>query len=119
MKTSFRILACAGLLTAFAAMASAANIEGILIDKMCSAKALSGGQKVATDHTRECALMPNCQKSGFGVFTSEGKYLTFDEEGNTKALTALNASKKKDSLKVRVTGDVQGETIKVTNVKLL
>jgi hypothetical protein len=119
MKTSLTILACAGLLTAFAAMASAANIDGVLIDKMCSAKALGGGQKAATDHTRECALMPNCQKSGFGVFTPDGKYLTFDDEGNTKALGALNASKKKDNLKVRVTGKVEGDSIKVTNVKLL
>jgi hypothetical protein len=119
MKTSLRILACAGLLTAFAALASAADIDGVLIDKMCSTKAVSGGQKAATDHTRECALMPSCQKSGFGVFTPDGKYLTFDDEGNTKAIAALNASKKKDNLKVRVTGDVAGDTIKVTKVKLL
>jgi len=119
MKTGFRILACAGVLTAFAVAASAADIDGVLIDKMCSAKALSGGQKVASEHDRECAVSPACEKSGYGVYTPEGKYLTFDDAGNTRAIAALKASKKKDDLKVRVTGDVDGDHIKVTRVRLM
>jgi hypothetical protein len=119
MKTGFRILACAGVLTAFAVAASAADIDGILIDKMCSTKAISGGQKAATAHDRDCALTEGCQKSGYGVYTTEGKYLTFDDAGNTRAIAALKASKKKDDLKVRVTGDVDGDHIKVSKVKLM
>jgi hypothetical protein len=119
MKTGLRILACAGLLTAFAAAVSAADIDGVLIDKMCSAKAISGGQKAASEHDRDCALAEACQKSGYGVYTADGKYLTFDETGNTRAIAALKASKKKDDLKVRVTGDVDGDHIKVKTVKLM
>ena len=36
-----------------------------------------------------------------------------------KALAALKASKKEDNLKVEVTGDIQGDTIKVASLKLI
>jgi len=116
------------LLSGFAAVASAAQVQGILIDEMCSSKAevrivsgprLEGGMIVAEAHTRQCALMPECQKSGYGVFTYDNKYLKFDEAGSRKALAALRASKKEDDLKVEVTGEIQGDTIKVATLKLI
>jgi len=116
------------LLAGFAGVASAAQVQGILIDEMCSSKAevrivsgprLEGGMIVAEAHTRQCALMPACQKSGYGVFTYENKFLKFDEAGSRKALAALRASKKEDNLKVEVTGEIQGGTIKVSGLKLI
>jgi len=116
------------MLAGFAAVASAAQVQGILIDEMCSSKAevrivsgprLEGGMIVAEAHTRECALMPACQKSGYGVFTYDNKFLKFDAAGSRKALAALRASKKEDDLKVEVTGEIQGDTIKVASLKLL
>ena len=116
------------LLAGAAAVASAAQVQGILIDEMCSSKAevrivsgprLEGGMIVAEAHTRECALMPACQKSGYGVFTYDNKFLKFDEAGSRKALTAIRASKKEDDLKVEVTGEIQGNTIKVASLKLI
>jgi hypothetical protein len=121
MNRLSRNLACLVLFTAFsvAASASAAQIDGILIDKMCSAKVLSGGQAAAKAHDRDCLLQEGCIKTGFGVYTADGKYLKFDDAGDTKALEAIKASKKKDDYTVRVTGDVEGDSIKVTNLKLL
>ncbi len=115
-------------LAGLAATASAAQVQGILIDQMCSSKAevrvvagprLEGGMIVAEAHTRECALMPACEKSGYGVFTNDNKYLKFDPAGSRKALSALKASNKEDDLKVEVTGEIQGDTIKVTSLKLV
>jgi hypothetical protein len=63
--------------------------------------------------------MPPCVGSGYGVLTADGKFITLDDAGNKKAEAALKASKKTDNLKVQVTGDQSGETIKVTNLKLL
>jgi hypothetical protein len=124
-----RLALCVPALVAgFAAVASAAEVKGILIDEMCSSKAevrivsgprLEGGMIVAEAHTRECALMPACQKSGYGVFTYDQKFLKFDPAGSRKALAALKASKKEDDLKVEVTGEIQGDTIKVTSLKLI
>jgi len=98
------------------------------MDQMCSSKAevrivsgprLVGGMIVAEAHTRECALMPACQKSGYGVFTYDQKFLKFDPAGSRKALAALKASKKEDDLKVEVTGEIQGDMIKVSSLKLI
>ena len=118
MKKLFKSLSCVSLLIGLAGMASAAQIDGVLMDKMCSAKAVQGGQKAAAEHTTQCALMPPCQASGYGVFTADNKFVTLDDAGNAKAVEALKATKKKDNLKVRVTGDVQGDTIKVASLKL-
>jgi len=129
MMTWLRIFGAIGLFAGLAGSASAAQIKGVLIDQACSAKAelrlggvpqtLQGGMIVAEAHTRECALMPSCQKSGYGVFTWDNKFLKFDEAGSRKALEAIKASKKEDDFEVEVTGEIQGDTIKVSALKLL
>jgi hypothetical protein len=126
---SVRLSLCIpAMLAVFAAVASAAQVKGILMDQMCSSKAevrivsgprLEGGMIVAEAHTRECALMPACEKSGYGVYTYDNKFLKFDPAGSRKALAALKASKKEDDLKVEVTGEIQGDTIKVASLKLV
>jgi hypothetical protein len=125
-----RFLCVPALLAGLAALATAApvQVQGVLIDQMCSSKAdvrivsgprLEGGMIVAEAHTRQCALMPACQRSGYGVFTYDNKFLKFDAAGSRKALAALKASKKEDDLKVEVTGVVEGDMIKVASLKLL
>jgi hypothetical protein len=106
------------LFAGFALAASAAQVQGVLIDKMCSMKAMKQGQSFAASHDTKCALQPPCQKSGYVVFTSDDKVLALDDAGNTKALAALKATKKTDNLTVTVEGDVQGDTIKVASLKL-
>jgi hypothetical protein len=105
---------------AFAWAAPAAEWEGVLIDKMCSMKAMQeGGQKAAAMHKRDCALMPDCVKSGYGVVTADNKFLAFDAEGNQKVAKALKGSKKADNIRVRVSGEQSGDTIQVKSLKLL
>ena len=107
------------LLGVLAAGAAAADLEGYLVDQMCSGEVMTKGANAAKGHTRDCALMDHCRESGYGVLTSEGKYLKFDAQGNKRAVQALKASKKKDDLRVRVSGEVNGETIKVASLKIL
>jgi len=105
------------------------EIKGILMDRMCSGKAdlrisgangaLVGGRIVAEAHTRECDLKPQCEKSGYGVYTSDNKFLTFDESGNRKAIAALKASTKLDDIEVDITGEVKDDSIKVATLKIL
>src|SRR5262252_6515773 len=109
MKTVNRGLSLIGLLVVFAMVVSAAQVQGILMDKMCSMRAAKD-PAFAAKHDTMCALEPTCQKSGYGVFTSDNRYLTLDAAGNTKAAAALKATKKTDNLKVTVEGDVQGDT---------
>lgn len=112
-----RKLASFFLLLALCAMPALAAVETYknvpVVDSNCS-------KKVAADpdsHTRACAL--KCAASGFGIVTQDKQFLKFDAEGNTKIVEALKASDKKDHLRVDVTGDVQGDTLKVTSIKLL
>jgi hypothetical protein len=107
----------------------AADIKGVLMDDMCSGKAdlrisgatstLVGGRIVAEAHTKECLLKPACEKSGYGVYTDDNKFLKFDTAGNRKALAAIKASAKLDDFEVEVTGEVKDDTIKVAALKIL
>ena len=83
-----------------------------VLDTMCSVKA-----KAAPDsHPTKCAL--SCAKSGFGILTADGTYLKFDEAGNNKVVAALKETRKTDHLRVTVTGERDGDTIKVQSLKL-
>jgi hypothetical protein len=118
MKAFYRILSVTCLLASLTCVASAAQVTGVLMDKMCSASAVKQGQAFATKHDTKCALEPDCQKTGYGVFTADNKFIAFDAAGNAKAAAALKATKKADNLKVTVDGDVSGDTIKVAGLKL-
>jgi hypothetical protein len=93
-----------------AALASAETYSGTVVDVMCKGKDLAG-------HTRACAL--DCSKSGFGLVQADGKFLKFDESGNARTLSMLKKSGKEKDLKVKVTGTIDGEVIKVKEVELL
>ncbi len=108
--TSLLVLAS---LVATPALALAATYNDVpVVDVNCS-------RKVAADpdsHTRDCAL--KCASSGFGIVTRDQKFLKFDAAGNAKIVEELKASSKSDHLRVDVTGDVQGDTLKVATIKL-
>jgi hypothetical protein len=85
-----------------------------LLDTMCSSK-----EKVMKDpdaHPTACALQ--CEKSGFGIVDSSGKYLKFDKAGNEQVAAALKSTKKTDHLRVTVDGSLKGDTIAVKSVTL-
>ncbi len=120
MRNLVRLLVIAGLIAALGCLAYAAEVQGVLLDRMCSGKIVAAkDHKAAQAHTRECGLMPDCVKAGYGVFTADGKFITFDAAGNEKVVQALKASKKKDDIRIHVTGEQTGDTMKVTAVKLL
>ena len=125
----------AALLAGFVLQSSGApassTIQGVLIDKECSARAetrmvtgttphMEGGMMWAYTHDRKCLLAPACQRTGYGVFTYESsKFLAFDPAGNQKALALIQAGKKQDDMRVEVRGEIAGDKIKVTSLKLL
>jgi len=94
---------------ALAAAALAETWSGTLVDVMCKGKDLAG-------HTTKCAVA--CAKSGYGLVLADGKFVKFDETGNAKALAALKATAKEKDLKAKVTGALDGETIKVSAIEL-
>lgn len=92
-----------------AGLAAAETWNGTLVDVMCKDRDLAG-------HTRQCAIA--CAKSGFGLVLQDGKFLKFDETGNAKALAALKASAKEKDLKAKVTGERDGDLVKVQSIEI-
>ena len=102
------LLLCAGIsLVSIGAFAESWN--GTLVDVMCKGKDLAS-------HTTKCAV--GCAKGGYGLVLSDGKFVKFDEAGNAKALTTLKATSKEKDLKAKVSGTLDGDTVKVESIEL-
>ena len=97
------------LSAAFAMAAFADSWTGTVVDVMCKDKDLA-------NHTAKCSV--NCAKSGFGIVTSDGKFLKFNEAGNAKALAALKSTAKEKDIKAKVTGTMQDNVISVQSLEI-
>ena len=115
MKKFTLVLLAAMALSAFAAPT---KIRGYLVDIACADEE---GQKpgFGAKHTKDCLLMPECIKSGYGVLTDDMKVYKFDKAGNAEAKKFIHSLKKEKDIKVDVTGTVTGETMTVTKIELL
>jgi hypothetical protein len=119
MNTVKRILTTLSVLLVAVSMPLVAEtVEGYLIDKMCSAKVAKEGVEAAKAHTKDCAQMPNCKASGYGVVTAAGKFLKFDNDGDGMAVKVFGFTSRKDNIKVTVDGEVKGATIAVKALQL-
>ena len=83
-----------------------------MVDVQCSAR-VKGSPDA---HTKECAM--RCAKGGFGIYTSDGKFLKFDAKGNQEVIDALKKTDKTDHIRVNVKGELSGDTIKVESLSL-
>jgi len=102
------VVALAGAATAYAEQWT--NVA--LVDHHCL-------NKVKADpdaHPASCLIQ--CAKSGYGILTTDGTWLKFDQAGNEKALAALKATAKKDHIRVNVTGELKNGTLDVTQLTI-
>jgi hypothetical protein len=98
---------------AWPVLASAETWKDVpLIDHKCAAKFKADPDQ----HPTSCLLM--CAKTGYGIFTADGTWVKLDKKGNEEALAALEKTTKKDAIRVTVTGEKEGDTIKVATLKL-
>ena len=95
-------------------LAFAANWDNVpLVDEMCATKVKDNPDK----HTTSCLL--KCANSGYGIQTSDGKFVKLDEAGNKMALAELKKTQKKDHIRVNVSGEEKGGKIQVASLKLV
>ena len=102
---------------AFAAMlyaqgAAPIKVSGYLIDNACADSAKDLGPR-AKGHSTSCALMDNCEQSGYSVVTDDNKRYKLGEQGNGMAAELLKNTKTTKGVKVAVEGDYNGDTISV------
>lgn len=103
----------------FASLVYGAEVQGVVIDRDCAQDILKYGRQVIVKKRRECSLMKDYVRSGYGIVTDARKFLRFDNAGNRRVVELLRNTSERDNLKVIVTGDIDGDTIKVTEMSLL
>ena len=92
------------------------KLTGYLIDNACSGRAnTEGGAEKVKNHTVKCAMMPNCEKSGYALY-ADGKLYKLDEAGNKKASEIYKSTKVERGLQVVIEGEADGDSIKVKSM---
>lgn len=93
------------------------TMVGYVVDKACSARVAKkdNPQEAAAAHTKGCALMEGCAKSGYGIFV-DGKYYEFDEKGTAMARAAIEKSSKTAGLKFKVVGTMKDGKVAVESI---
>src|SRR5712692_4171580 len=82
MEIMKRILALCALAAVASLVALAGEWQGYVMDSSCAAKM----KDKAANHKTKCAI--SCSKGGYGLVTADGKFVKFDEAGNSKAREA-------------------------------
>ncbi len=90
------------------------TLTGYLIDNACGVKNAGDAEKIK-GHTKACALMPPCVKSGYAVY-ADGKLYKLDKAGNAKAEALLKSSKNDKEIKVTIDGEKEGDEIRVKSI---
>src|SRR5262245_55497631 len=125
MKNQVIILSALAALVITASTLSAhekVKLSGYVVDMMCftehAKEATDVAKKAAAEHSRDCALMEECVKSGYGIY-ADGKWDTFDAKGNELAKAKFEKTKRKDNIKVTVEGMNHGGKILVDKIVYL
>ncbi len=122
MKNRAFVLTTVALVLALTTAAwahSPVKLTGYVVDVMCAADHTkdnpSDAAKFAAGHTKECALMPECVRQGYGIF-ADGKWYPFDDNGNKLAKAAFEKTSKKDNIKMTVEGKIHGDRLLVESI---
>ena len=107
------------LLLAVTCLVSGAEVQGLVIDRNCGEDIVKHGRRILLKQRRDCSLRKRYVRDGYGIVTDDQKFYEFDEAGNKKALQLLKNIPDKDNLKVIISGDIDGGTIKVGRMSLL
>jgi len=95
------------------------KLTGYVVDVMCATDhtkdSPGDAAKFGAGHTKECALMTECTKTGYGILV-DGKWYPFDENGNELAKAAFEKTQKKDNIKMTVEGKKHGDKILVERI---
>src|SRR5690242_17475414 len=81
LRKTFMMRVAIVLMVTLSASCFAADvaIKGHLVDVSCAARKASRPDFLPT-HSNSCMQMPSCNRSGFGVFTEDKKFIKFDED---------------------------------------
>lgn len=113
------ILASLVFIVGTANAAWADEIQGLLVDQNCVEDIVKNGREATLRQRPNCSLKEHYVRPTYALVTDDKRYYTFDETGNKKALQILKGTPNRDDAKVVVTGDLEGDTIKVKFMSIL
>jgi hypothetical protein len=90
------------------------TVTGYLIDNACEDSAKDATR--AKGHSTSCALMDNCEKSGYSVVTEDNKRYKLSEKGDGMAAELLKNTKTTKGVKVTVEGNYNDTELDVTKI---
>lgn len=102
-----------------AAAAFGADLQGVIADWNCTQQMVEKGRLQTLKENRSCSMMKDYNRPAYGLITSDKKYYRLDDNGNRLARELLANTPDKDNLKVIISGEIDGGTLKVTNMSLL
>lgn len=114
-----KLVAILCLILGAVSAASAAKIQGLLVAQSCAEDFIKNGREATLQRKPGCSLRIHYIRPTYALITDSKHYFTFDPFGNKKALQLLKGTPDRDNLKVVVTGDVTGDTIKVKYMSIL
>jgi hypothetical protein len=114
-----KILSTGGLLLLFTGFSDAAELQGVIADWNCTETMMRIGREKTLRQNRGCSLMKNYKRAAYGLITDDKKLYRIDDPGNQHILELLANTPDKDNLKVVVSGDIQGNVVKVSNITML
>jgi hypothetical protein len=114
-----RLLLVASLTLLLAGMSFAADLQGVITDWNCTQDMAQHGREQVLKQRRSCSLSKDFHRSVYGLITDDKKFYKIDPASNGRVLEILGNSPDKDNLKVVVSGDLQGDTIKINSISIL
>lgn len=115
LKTVFAVC----LLAMTAEALSAAELQGLIVDWKCAPQIVRDGREQTLRNNQSCRLMKDYSRSNYGLITDDKKLYRLDDPGNRRILELLRNTPDKDNLKVVVTGEIDGNAVKVANITML
>ena len=91
----------------------------MLADWDCTQDMVRYGREQTLKKRRSCSLAPNFRRSAYGLITDDKKFYKIDPESNDRVIQILADSPNKDNLKVVISGDLNGNTLKVNTISEL
>lgn len=101
------------------ACAKEPSIVGTLVDVACATEPGKNLDKLRSEHTRNCLLMPICVESGYALLTGDNQVLRFDKKGNYLAGKIIEEHPQAKTWRVRVEGIPQKDQLQVKRIRLL
>jgi hypothetical protein len=114
-----RLLSTASLAALFATVTFAAEVQGVLTDWDCTQDMVRYGREQTLRKRRSCSLAQNFRRSAYGLITDDKKSYKIDPQSNDRVIQILSDSPNKDSLQVVISGDLNGNTLKINTISIL